>query len=79
MICTFMLLYFVSLQVYGILMNLTTNEQLKYKRYAHMKDKNGKLFNPFNGGSKKNFLDFFFLRLLPRDENGDYILIKLPS
>lgn len=66
-------------QVFGILMNITTNEQLKYKKYAHMKDKDGKFFNPFNGGPKRNFLDFFFIKLLPRNEDGDYIFTRLPS
>lgn len=66
-------------QVFGILMNITTNEQLRYKKYAHMKDKDGKLFNPFNGGPKENFLDFFFIKLLPRNEDGDYIFTRLPS
>lgn len=71
--------YLSGYLVFGILMNITTNEQLRYKKYAHMKDKDGKFFNPFNGGPKRNFLDFFFIKLLPRNEDGDYIFTRLPS
>lgn len=42
-----------------------------------MKDKDGKLFNFFNGGLKRNFLDFFFIKFFLRNEDGDYIFIRL--
>ncbi|XP_053559612.1 uncharacterized protein LOC128650009 [Bombina bombina] len=38
--------------------NLTTNEKVNMKKYAYLKDSNGKFSNPFNRGLCKNVLEY---------------------
>lgn len=42
----------------NIFQNRTTNEAFNWKRYKHLKDKNGDYHNPFNLGRDKNFKIF---------------------
>ena len=41
-----------------------------------MQDKEGNLYNPYDGGYVANLLDFFYIKYLPRNEDGDYVMIN---
>jgi len=60
-------------QIKGILMNLTTNEQINIHRYQYLKDTRGVYFNPYNLGTLNNIANFFcshvnWFELYPKDE-----------
>lgn len=48
-----------TFHVSAILRNLTTNEIYNASRYAYLKDRQGRFFNPFDGGIAENFWAFW--------------------
>jgi len=54
-------------QLFLATVNLTTNESINWPRYKHMKNKEGKLANPYQKNWKINLLEFFHIIPLPKD------------
>ena len=42
--------------------NLTTNEQVNFRRYEYLKNSMGQFSNPFDRGAKENLKEFFHLK-----------------
>lgn len=47
---------------YNACTNMTTNEQLNWRRYDYLKNQMGQFSNPFNRGTKQNLKEFFHLQ-----------------
>ncbi|WAQ98548.1 ZDHC2-like protein, partial [Mya arenaria] len=68
--------YLSGYMTYLAITNLTTNETMNWKRYKHMKDKEGKMRNPFDSGWKVNVLEFLHIiplemEFLERDDDNE--------
>lgn len=47
---------------YNAVKNLTTNEQVNFRRYEYLKNSMGQFSNPFDRGAKENLKEFFHLK-----------------
>lgn len=56
-----------------MLLNITTNERINFKRYAYLKDGKGKYYNPYDRGYKNNILEFFHIKR-PMEEDEVHFL-----
>ena len=45
-----------------MLLNLTTNERINWRRYLYLKDGKGNYYNPYDRKWKLNILEFFHLK-----------------
>ncbi|XP_052795089.1 uncharacterized protein LOC128228063 isoform X1 [Mya arenaria] len=76
--------YLSGYMTYLAITNLTTNETMNWKRYKHMKDKDGKMKNPFDSGWKVNVLEFLHIiplemEFLERDDDNETFVSTLVS
>jgi len=51
-----------SITLYQAMVNLTTNENINKRRYGYLKDANGRFYNKFDQGIKRNLMEYFHLR-----------------
>ena len=54
--------HFLVTITYNACTNMTTNEQLNWRRYDYLKNQMGQFSNPFNRGTKQNLKEFFHLQ-----------------
>ena len=60
--CLVSKVYFIVTTTYNACTNMTTNEQLNWRRYDYFKNHMGLFHNPFNRGIKLNLKEFFHLQ-----------------
>ena len=64
-------------QVYHMLLNLTTNERINYKRYKYLQDGKGKYYNPYDRGWWTNILEFLFLKKALNEDQVEFLNITV--
>ena len=65
------------MQIYHMVLNLTTNERVNHKRYEYLKDGKGKYYNPYDRGLRINILEFFHLKPSVPDDQVPFLNVTV--
>lgn len=65
------------ISIFQAILNITSNERINWRRYKYLQDGNGRYYNPFNRGTRRNILEFLYLQPAPSQSDVEFLNVTV--